>query len=257
MSDEIKRSVQQQFGAHADQYVVSSVHAKGYSLNRLVELTQPQLNWSVLDIATGGGHTALAFAPHVKLSLVTDLTFKMVQAARGHLEENGSGVFDYAQADGEHLPFADGAFNCVTCRIAPHHFPDVEAFVKESARVLAPGGFLAVADNVVSGEPKIGDYINAFEKLRDPSHNRAYTIDDWQTFFFAAGLEVTHSELFGKEMAFDNWATRLGLSGDDLTRLRVMLVQAPEGVKDWLKPQQVGDALSFTITEAIIIGRKG
>ena len=62
--------------------------------------------------------------------------------------------------------------------------------------------------------------------------------------------------MFGKEMAFDNWAIRLGLSGDDLTRLRVMLVQAPEGVKDWLKPRQTGDSLSFTITEAIIIGRK-
>ena len=58
-----KSLVQQQFGAHAAAYATSSVHAKGASLGRLVELVRPQPSWQALDVATGAGHTAAAFAP--------------------------------------------------------------------------------------------------------------------------------------------------------------------------------------------------
>ena len=60
-----KSLVQQQFGTHAAAYATSSVHAKGASLARLVELVRPEPHWQALDIATGAGHTAGAFAPRV------------------------------------------------------------------------------------------------------------------------------------------------------------------------------------------------
>ena len=55
--------VRQQFGRHANAYATSAVHAQGESLARLTSLTQPQRDWIVLDVSTGAGHTALAFAP--------------------------------------------------------------------------------------------------------------------------------------------------------------------------------------------------
>ena len=58
-----KDLVKRQYGAHAEGYVTSAVHAQGESLKRLVELVQPQKDWRALDISTGGGHTALAFHP--------------------------------------------------------------------------------------------------------------------------------------------------------------------------------------------------
>ena len=49
---------------------------------RLVELTAPKSHWRVLDVATGAGHTALAFAPHVAKVTATDITEEMLREAR-------------------------------------------------------------------------------------------------------------------------------------------------------------------------------
>ena len=82
-----KHLVQQQFGQNPTGYVTSETHAAGDDLARLVTLTEPQLDWRVLDIATGGGHTARTFAPHVQRVVAGDLTYRMLNAAQGHFSE--------------------------------------------------------------------------------------------------------------------------------------------------------------------------
>jgi protein-L-isoaspartate O-methyltransferase len=57
--------IQRKFGEATAEYAASAVHARGASLARLVELVDPKPSWRVLDVATGAGHTALAFAPRV------------------------------------------------------------------------------------------------------------------------------------------------------------------------------------------------
>jgi ubiquinone/menaquinone biosynthesis C-methylase UbiE len=256
MDDRHKQLNRQRFGAAAADYVTSAVHARGYSLDRLLELADPQPGWRMLDVATGGGHTALAFAPQVRHVVALDLTHPMLLAARQHAREREAEQLAYCQADAERLPFGGSAFDCVTCRIASHHFANVAAFVREVARVLAPGGVFALSDNVTGGEPKVAQYLNTFERFRDPSHNWAYNVEDWQSFFVSAGLVVVHSETFQKEIDFDEWAARTSIAGDHLMRLRVLLLQAPAGVRQWLKPRRAGSRLLFSITEGIVIGRK-
>ncbi len=256
MQDDTKRLVQQQFGANAAGYVASSTHAQGQSLVRLVELLDPRPGWRMIDVATGGGHTALAFAQRTQCVIATDLTRPMLLAARGHIEQQGITTVACCQSDAGKLPFAANHYDAVVCRIAAHHFPDVAAFVRESARVLRPGGLFALADNMPSGEAKIAQFFNTFEKLRDPSHHWAHSLEDWETFFFTAGLAVTHSELFQKELDFDDWAARAGVGGADLTRLRVLIAQAPDALREWLRPRKIGNRLLFTLTEGIVIGQK-
>ena len=82
-----KKSVQEQFGAHARTYITSRPHAKGASLQRLVELVEPQPGWQALDIATAAGHTAFAFAPHVAHVHATDITPEMLTVAREQVAE--------------------------------------------------------------------------------------------------------------------------------------------------------------------------
>ena len=57
MSDDLKAIVQSQFGANPEGYATSDIHAKGESLGILLELVQPQADWHVLDVATGGPDT--------------------------------------------------------------------------------------------------------------------------------------------------------------------------------------------------------
>ena len=79
ISDQDSKSLsQERFGKFAEDYVTSQSHASGYDLDRLVEIANPQADWLMLDIATGGGHTALKFAPHVRQVIATDITPKML-----------------------------------------------------------------------------------------------------------------------------------------------------------------------------------
>ena len=134
-----KRRHRQRFGQFAQGYVESKGHASGDDLERLVEIAQPQPDWAMLDVATGGGHTALKFAPFVKKVVALDLTPKMLEAAEKFITDKGTTNVEFTAGDAEQLPFEDNTFDLVTSRIAPHHFPDCWRFVQESARVLKSG----------------------------------------------------------------------------------------------------------------------
>lgn len=261
-----KSLVQQQFGAHAAAYSTSTVHAKGASLSRLVELIQPQKHWRVLDVATGAGHTAAAFAPHVASVVASDLTDEMLAEAAALAASKGFANMTTARADAEALPFADASFELVTCRIAPHHFPDVPTFVAEARRVLVPGGTLAVVDNISPDQISTPGFshtdlrdasltYNAFEKIRDPSHGRCLGMAEWTEVVEDAGLEPVHAERLPKDMEFQPWAERMGADATTIQRLRTMLDDASPALAAFLKPHVVDGALWFTLDEAILIAR--
>ena len=135
-----KTLVQEQFGKTAASYLTSTPHAKGASLERLVALTAPQKNWRVLDVATGGGHVAYTFAPHVARIWATDITQEMLDMVKAEAQKRGLANVRTAYAKAEALPFEDASFDLVTCRIAPHHFDSIPEFLAEVHRVLKPGG---------------------------------------------------------------------------------------------------------------------
>jgi SAM-dependent methyltransferase len=249
--------IQRQFGKNPDSYATSVVHARGRSLDLLFEQMAPQAGWRVLDVATGAGHTARRFAAQAGFVVGSDLTHAMLRTARAALGGANTPHTALCQHDAEALPFAGETFDAVTCRIAAHHFNEPLRFVQEAARVLKPGGLLGLVDNVSSGEPQIGRYVNTFEKLRDPSHKWTYTPDDWITFLFTNDLTVTFHEEFDHTLDFDDWTARMNVPEADQTRLRAMLLQAPEGARAWLKPAYEGTRLTFTLRGVVLVGRKG
>lgn len=254
--DDKRDLVQKQFGAHANDYATSTVHAQGPSLARLVELTNPQPDWVVLDVSTGAGHTALIFAPRVARVIAADLTPEMLDVARKLAGERGITNMEFRPADAQQLPFADNTFDLVTNRIALHHYPDARKAIMEMARVCKKGGRLALVDNIVPPDKQLAGYINHFEKLRDPSHNWAYPVARLEAYFADAQLSIEHSETLAKDMEFGPWADRMGASADLKADLLKRLMQAPDGVRDFLKPHADGDRVFFALHEAIIIGRK-
>jgi ubiquinone/menaquinone biosynthesis C-methylase UbiE len=251
-----KELVQKQFGAHAAAYATSRTHAQGASLKRLVELVQPQAEWRVLDVATAAGHTAYVFAPHVAHVTATDITPEMLPVAAKLATERGITNVTLELADAEELPYAAGTFDLVTCRIAPHHFPHIDRFVSEAARVLRPGGILAVVDNVVPNDTSASVYVNAVEKLRDPSHERALSVDEWLAAFNEAGLIVLHHEVAPKSMEYTTWAERMEPTRETIAELRRLLTEAPESAAAYFQVYTTDQELFFHLNEAIIIGRK-
>ena len=126
--------------------MASPGHAGGPDLEQLVAWGKKRGAARVLDIATGGGHTALAFARFTPSVVAVDITLPMLQAARELVAGSGVSGIRFLGADVEALPFRDGTFGTVTCRTAAHHFPALLPFLRQVARVLRPGGSLLVED---------------------------------------------------------------------------------------------------------------
>ena len=126
-------------------------------------------------------------------------------------------------ARAEHLPFGDGTFDVVVCRIAAHHFQDVEAAVAEMARVAAR--LLVVEDVLFDGED-----VEEAHRLRDPTHVRCYTEDEWHGFVTASGFEVEQVEVFDdRRLALEPWLDRVEVPTEDRPRIRELLGAASDG----------------------------
>jgi hypothetical protein len=119
--------------------------------------------------------------------------------------------------------------------------------------VLKPGGLLAIVDNVVPPGP-VGDYVNAFERFRDPSHLRAWTMEEWREALRQAGLKVTHEEQIYKQMEFKSWAARHDANMQNF--LRAMLSQMTPEVKAVMEPKGSGADLTFRLCEGLFIAKK-
>ncbi|MBZ0286846.1 MAG: class I SAM-dependent methyltransferase, partial [Anaerolineae bacterium] len=239
--DDVKAQTQARFGEYAQGYVTSQSHASGEDLDRLSELAGLQPEFLVLDVATGGGHTALRMAAGAQKVVAADLTPKMLQAARTFIEGQDISNVEYVATDAEQLAFTEATFDLVTCRIAPHHFPDCFRFVQECARVLKPGGRLLVEDHVLPDDERAARYIDSFERLRDPSHFRAFAAYEWEGMYLDAGLTVEHSERLRKPgVKLIPWAERQGCTPGVIERLQIMLAQAPKAVASTMNPTCAG-----------------
>jgi ubiquinone/menaquinone biosynthesis C-methylase UbiE len=247
--------VEQKFGAAAADYAASTVHANGPSLARTVDLVAPQSGWQVLDVATGAGQTALAFAPLVKQVFATDLTQEMLEQTRSLAAARGFSNVETIRMDASALTAGDETFDLVTCRLAAHHFPDPAAFVREAWRVLRPGGTFALIDNISPEQRDDALAYNTYEKLRDPSHARCLTLDEWLKLLKNTGFGDPRWEVLDQDIGFDAWTKRMRCNADTVGRLNAMLSQEP--LRTVLNPRVSDEGLTFTLKEAIVVTRKG
>lgn len=190
------------FTTHHQAYVTSPGHARGQDLKALVDGLYPEPGQRALDVATGAGHTAIQLAERHLSVTVTDITPAMLQDALALARERGLDV-TAVEAPAEALPFDDHSFHCVTSRRAPHHFNDISQFLQEARRVLVPAGRIGISD--MTGSTTGIDWLNRLERLRDPSHRQALSIDGWYQVFVAAGFENVTIHVNDEPMTILEW----------------------------------------------------
>ncbi|GAC1564721.1 MAG: class I SAM-dependent methyltransferase [Ktedonobacteraceae bacterium] len=257
-NDDKKASVQDYFSRTAEGYVASFSHRTGDDLQRLIQLGEWDTGQQAIDIATGGGHTALAVAPHVAQVTVTDLTPRMLEKAREFLLLQGITNAVFQLADAEQLPFPDATFDRVTCRIAAHHFPNVAQFVREVARILKAGSIFLLIDCMAPSDTQLDEFDNRVEKWRDPSHGRSCTEQEWQTFFQQASLTVEHREFFRKSHEYADWTERAHLSDAEKVQLERFILESDERSQDYFEVKRTSDGHleSFTNDFSLLKGLK-
>jgi SAM-dependent methyltransferase len=183
----------------AELYRESEAHREGPDLELLVEWAAEAR--TALDVASGGGHVARR---------LRDAGLEVVSC------DPAPGMRADVVCRAEDLPFADDSFDIVACRVAPHHFEDVQAAVREMARVSRSR--VLVVDNLYQD-----DELETAERLRDPTHVRNYSDPEWRLLFGQAGLRIDAVELMKKPIEVGPWLERAGCEGDEASRVRELL----------------------------------
>jgi len=197
----------------AEAYRQSAAHREGPDLDLIVAWAAGAK--TALDVATGGGHVARRLR-EAGLQVVT------TDAAPGMQPD--------VVARGEELPFADGSFDVVVTRLGAHHFGDVRAAMLEMARVT--GRMVIVVDNTFGG-----DALEEAERVRDPSHVRCYTVEEWQALFAESELTVDDIRWLPQRVEVGPWLERAGCTGEEAARVREL---AAERISDgWITLERI------------------
>jgi SAM-dependent methyltransferase len=200
------------WSSRAEAYRASPTHASDPDLDLVVEMCNPHSGKKILDVASGGGHVTR------------------------RLRESGAEVVSLDPSPGmradvlapaEHIPFADGSFDCVVTRIAAHHFGAIGEAVGEMTRVTN-------AEVVIEDTLYMSEEHEEAEKLRDPSHVRSYSEEEWRDMLVDAGLEVERVEYFEKTHQTDEWLARTDCTGEPAERVRELLAPlSDDGGRTW------------------------
>ncbi|GAB4110938.1 MAG: class I SAM-dependent methyltransferase [Roseiflexaceae bacterium] len=246
----IQDSVERQFSQVAANYAGSAVHRGGPDLAAMLAAVKLQGTEMVLDAGSGTGHTALAFAPHVREVVAYDLTEAMLAQGQRLANERGISNIRFERGDVTSLPFADASFDLVTSRYSAHHYPQPQAALAEFARVLRPQGRLLLVDVIAPDAPVSDTFLNAVELLRDPSHVRDHRIGEWVAMAEAVGLQATHAGTWMIPLEFGTWTARMQTPVPAQEQIKWLFGLAPaEARRDLcIQPDH-----SFSITVALII----
>ena len=229
--DPVQQAAQEQFARQSRNYGAGHILADVSDVAAaLAGISIPE-RARVLDVACGAGHAGLHLASLGHQVTLADLAGPMLERVREAAEARGLKV-ETRQHAAKEFPYADECFDLVTCRIAPHHFSSPESFVRETARVLRPGGWFVLIDgSVPDDEPEAEEWLHQVEKFRDPSHHRLLTPGTWKRLCEASGLRVASAELQPMkqpdlEWYFDTAAT----SAENRVCVRELIAAAPPSV---------------------------
>jgi ubiquinone/menaquinone biosynthesis C-methylase UbiE len=252
--------VQASFGPNAHNYTTSQGHNNNASLAELINKVRVSPTDRVLDIGTGAGHTAIAFAPYVASVVAYDLTPAMLEETERNAASRGVTNLTTHQGAAENLPFDNESFEIVVCRYTTHHFIDLPRAVGEMARVLKPGGQFVIVDTTVPEDRELDDQINTLDLIRDPSHIRSYSKLEWRALAENAGLRVVSVEHGyydeGGKMDFEVWTRRIGTAPGGVAMLERMLRNARPELVEILQIEYSGPKIFFTLPIITLIAEK-
>lgn len=251
-----KTVVIQEFTQQAQAYAAAPHIANLDRLDALVQAVRPQVGERVLDVATGPGYIAAAFAEAGCNVVGLDLTPAPLELAEQMRVKRGLMNLHFQQGDAEALPFEEQAFDIVVSRYAIHHCEEPQRILAEMARVCHLQGKVVVQDIIASEFPARAAYHNRFERLRDPSHTRALPLSELLTLFPAYGLEIENVTTNHHTLLLENWLANAHTPAEQAIQVRELIAQDEQQDLSGTHPCREQEATSFSHHIAMVIARK-
>jgi ubiquinone/menaquinone biosynthesis C-methylase UbiE len=241
--------VSQRFGQQADAYLRSAVHAQGEEFARLRALVAERDDAQVLDLGCGAGHVSFQVAASVAKVVACDLSAAMLASVAQSAQERGLSNIETIEGAAEALPFASARFDFVFSRYSAHHWQDWGLALRETRRVLKPGGQAVFIDVASPGEPLLDTCLQTLEILRDPSHVRDYSAAQWLAQLAEAGLMTTALHRQRLRLEFASWVERMRTPPVFQAAILALQQAVGQEVRDYFEVSADG---SFT-TDVLVI----
>jgi ubiquinone/menaquinone biosynthesis C-methylase UbiE len=190
----------------------------------------------VVEIACGSGNTTLAFAQRCQGAVGVDVAEEPLRSARMAAAQRNLSNVDFIISELERLSFDDNSFNGALCRFSFYHFVNPARVFAELGRVVAPGGWMVIADMMASEDPARAEFQNQMERLCDPTHSRTLPASEFERMFAEHGFRIALKVEREAHLTLEDWI-RFGGASENATRLREMAAAVLE---------QNGDGLRFT-----------
>ena len=198
------------------------------NLDWIVALLAPTAAEQVLDVAAGAAHLGRALAPHAGHVSALDLTPEMLEQGQRLAARGGLRNIAFLLGDAVTLPWLDGQFDLVACRLALHQVAEPAAVVREMVRVTRPDGRIGIIDITAGADPVLAAEANRLERLRDPSHGRTLAVGEIHALLAGAGAGVTATARRDTRLDLEDWMDR---------------TQTPPGARDAIR-ERIGRELA-------------
>jgi SAM-dependent methyltransferase len=212
----------------------------------------------VLDVATGPGYIAEAFAKGAREVVGLDLTDAMLAIAKERTKVRGVKNVSFRTGDAHDIPFSEHEFDVVVSRLALHHVQNPDQVLSEMARVSRHSGAVLVEDIYASEHPQRAAYQDRWESLRDASHVRTLPISELLHLFRDAGLEpefVSTADDLCPEV--ERWLATTKTSPEKAAEARGLLEDDLSRDLSGTRPFRGSDGrLYFHARTVIVTGRK-
>lgn len=205
--------VRERFTRSADAFVKFAVPHRGGDAEKIARLAEPLPTDSGLDLACGPGTFTMALARKAKQVFGFDLTPALLDLARRKASAEGVENVTLICGDATALPFGDRSLDVAVCGYSLHHMSEPRLALEEVARVLRPGGRLAVVDLFVPDGADEETH-NGVERARDVSHTNTLTRSGFPRLFEAAGFRVKSAETLERPRLFNEWLRIAGWEPD-------------------------------------------
>ncbi len=220
-------AIRAEFTHQSSSFGMAAAMTSAETLGALVELVPEDPGSEWVDLACGPGLVTRAIAGRVGSVRGLDLTPAMVEEAQRRAAEEGVDNVDFALGDATATGLSDASFDGAITRLSLHHIPGPARVVAEMARVVRPGGWVAIGDIPADADGEAAAWREEIERLRDPSHWACVTPGRLRSMGEAAGLALDSERLVSIDIDYEEWLER-GSGGRAATELiDELLTQRP------------------------------
>jgi len=231
-------------------------------LSKVQPLISNKSKVEILEVAAGTSILGRAIAKLSDSVHITalDLTPGMLNKGKEIANSEGISNISFDLGDAEKMSYKNDSFDLQITRWSFHHMQNPSSTISEMARVCKPGGYVISVDVESPDDKETADRMNHYERLRDPSHVRFLTKNQFETAFAASHLNIIHRYELTEERDAEKWMELTQTTEENKKIITKAFHQEinketkdPTGLRPYISKDS---KLSFLHTSVILIGQK-